>query len=143
APAAGTAATPDHAGYYSQPARAALFTPEPGGPFLEALPLEAAPLPYPASSPYAPNASFPAAPFAGIEAPASRQQPGNRRSEGDWLDGLRRFEAEVLGAARTQAIYALEPNAAGRAIPPRDGPSGGNDSAATAVTPQGLLSVFS
>lgn len=118
------------AGYFSQPDRAALFTAG-GGRFLDALPLRAADLPAGAATPYAPRASFPAAPWAGLDA-----GPGGEVE--------RRFEAEVLVAARALAIASLEPPAPADAAAPADTtpPTPPAEPTISAVTPQGLLSTF-
>jgi hypothetical protein len=84
------------AGYFSQPDIAGLFRPSRDDAFLHALELQAAALPANATTPYAPRASFPAAPFAGLaDAPPTAI--------------MRRFETEVLGAARSRVIYGLKP----------------------------------
>ena len=139
------------AGYYSQPDLGGLFRPDPQGSLLWSLAIEAAPLPGDATSPYVRPASFPAVPYAGLEAglPAAV---------------VARFDAEVLTPARAQVIAALGPTpeaSTGPADPtPPAGPAsltapvtaaplgvsaptGPTGPVTTAVTPQGLLSTFS
>ena len=130
------------AAYYSQPDLAGLFRAERADPFLHSLPLAAAPLPPQVTSPYTSSASFPAAAYSGLE---QGGQPD---------DLIRRFEIEVLTAARTQVIYGLgptPPGPRGLASSPRfttspvgaTAPTGPTGPVTTAVTPQGLLSALS
>ena len=147
APTGGPASLSGPAGkasYFSQPVRAGLFTPDGSDGLLRTFNLEAAPLPPNATTPYAPFASFPAVPYAGLESPSTDETVP--------LDPLRRFEAEVLSAARTKVINELQnvgpvglasralraPGASGIT-----GPTGPTGPTKDAVTPQGLLSVFS
>ena len=127
APAGGPASA--SADFYSQPARASLFVPEADGQFLDGYDLKAAALPPGATTADAPAASFPAAPYGGLDVP-------HDAGEG-WLANVKRFETNVLTPARAQAIDDLKPPAGRPAAP----------SVATgrsiAVTPQGLLSTFS
>ncbi len=117
------------ADFYSQPARAALFVPDGGSGFMNGYDLRAAPLPPDATTVDAPAASFPAAPYGGLDVPQGA-------GDDEWLANVKRFETQVLTPARTQAIDDLKP--AGRLALP-SGASGPT----TAVTPQGLLSTFS
>lgn len=143
------------AGYFSQPDRAPLFTPGPTGSLLRALSLQAAPLPPDPPPGPAPSPSFPAAPYAGLETgPAAGP-------DATALERLRRFESEVLAAARTSVIYgfpaagprglASSPAGAGQGAGPLagalgvsgpSGPTGPTGPVQTAVTPQGMLSAF-
>jgi hypothetical protein len=145
------------AGYYSQPERAGLFTPE--REFLRSLSLQAAPLP-PDPDPGAPLArSFPAVPYAGVQ---PSEESGPRA-----LDRLRAFEREVLAAVRTGLIYAIPGDGPrGPASSPAawplsfaggqgggltgpsgptgpGGPTGPSGPVETSVTPQGMRSAFS
>ena len=131
APGSQTGADAGGAGYFSQPERAVMFTPAGGDQFLSAYDLRAADLPPGATSPLARSGSFPAVPYAGLEA------------SGPPLDVVRRFETEVLTPARTEAIDRLQA--------PVSGPRGIGDADVSAVgatgptviTPQGMLSTFS
>jgi hypothetical protein len=118
------------AGYYSQPTRAALFLPAPTDDFMRAVELESVALPAEATTPDAPQASFPAVPYAGLETAPTGAPAGS-------LDRVRRFENEVLTPARTQAIDDLVPTR------PQPQPAANGPTGPTAVTPQGLLSTFS
>ena len=132
-PAPGSQAGADAggAGYFSQPERAVMFTPAGGDQFLSAYDLRAADLPPGATSPLARSGSFPAVPYAGLEA------------SGPPLDVVRRFEAEVLTPARTEAIDRLQAPVTG----PRGVGSGDvgavGATGPSVITPQGLLSTFS
>jgi hypothetical protein len=148
---------PASAEYFSQPDLAGLFTAGERDPFLHALTLAAAPLPPQATTPYTSRASFPMAPYAGLE--------GGSQSE----DVVRRFEINVLVASRAQVIYGLQPEddplrASASAKPPGPSglagqpstwpfdavvatgptaPTGPSGPVKTAVTGQGLLSTLS
>ncbi len=137
------------AGYFSQPDRAPLFTPGPTGTLLRALSLEAAPLPPDPPPGPAPAPGFPAAPYAGLESGPDAAALGR----------IRRFETEVLAAARTDVIFGF-PGAGPRGLASSSaagpgsfagalgvsgpsGPTGPTGPVQTAVTPQGMLSAFS
>ena len=134
-------------GYYSQPETASLFKPDVSDELLSVLELRAASFPPGATGVFgAPQAGFPAAPYAGV-------QPSGDGGVGAESAALyKRFETEILSTARSKAISQLNANAGG---PPRlaasgHGPSGIIGSTVptpgptlSAVTPQGLLSTFS
>jgi hypothetical protein len=122
----------DAASYFSQPDLAGLFRPDENDSFLQPLLLPAATLPSDE------NGAFPTAPYAGVE----------MGSDPVAFDtALRRFEVEVLAAARAQTIYQLDLSGAlfGDAPLCMSGPTGitgPTGPVENAVTPQGLLSFF-
>ncbi|HEX6687155.1 MAG TPA: hypothetical protein VF085_00655 [Solirubrobacterales bacterium] len=113
----------EDAAYFSEAERAPWLIAQVGEPFLGGLELESRALPPAPASP----ASFPAAPYAGLETPPA--------ASGEWLEVARRFETEVLTPARTETIAALQP-APRRSRAELTEP-------VVAVTPQGLLATFS
>lgn len=145
-PSAATGPSPPF-GYYSQPETAGLFTPDVSDKLLSVLELRAASFPPGATGVFgAPQAGFPAAPYAGV-------QPSGNGGGGDESAALyKRFETEILSPARSQAILQMNANAGGppvlaafthgpaRIIGATAPPPGPTQSA---VTPQGLLSTFS
>jgi hypothetical protein len=114
-------------GYYSQPVQGGLFQPDVTDPFLQVLQLQTADFP-----PNAPpvfdteEPSFPMVPYAGVRPEVKAKS-----------ELYNRFEIEVLGPMRSNAIFAMnQPD--GRRPVPATGPTG-----PMAVTPQGMLSTFS
>lgn len=120
-------------GYYSQPQRSPFYEAAgPGANMLRFLPID--------SGPVRP-AAFPAVPYAGVAA-------------GPGLADYARFEVEVLGTARRNALL-LGPESLAAARPPAavptgatgachgpTGPLGPPGAVRTAVTPRGLLAAF-
>jgi hypothetical protein len=123
-------------GYFSQPQVGPYFTTIANAPsdsgILQLLPLVTAALPQGVTGVFGPTlASFPMAPYAGLEVPAA--------GPAGFATSAELFETTVLNPARSAAIYALNrnagpagPSASGPPIPPIE-----------AVTPQGIFAEFS
>jgi hypothetical protein len=119
------------ASYFSQPERAGLFAPAEQSEFLGVFDLEAAFL----AEDW--EASFPSGVYAGLEKPDPAPIA--------WDSIVRRFESEVLYAARAREIYGNPGPPPVKVCGPAGptgvtGPEGPFD---PAITPQGLLSYFS
>jgi hypothetical protein len=133
-------------GYYSQPQTAGLYTPGPSGTFLNVLSPPVGKFPPPADQKAggatgvlgAPQASFPAVPYAGVTEPNGAEP----------LATYGRFETDILTPARFQAIAEINANAGlpglGAAVGPTMpvGPTGPTGPVVHAVTSKGLLSDF-
>ena len=123
-------------GYYSQPERGGLFSPDLADPFLQVLQLQTANFPPDAAPVFgAPQASFPMAPYAGVRSGTSSEL-------------YQQFEVEVLSTTRSNAIFAMnwpsfETDPAGPTAPCGGGIDPKGPSGPLAVTPQGMLSRFS
>jgi hypothetical protein len=128
-------------GYFSQPQVGPYFTTIPNAPsqsgILQLLPLVTAALPQGATGVFGPTlASFPMAPYAGLEVPAG--------GPAGFASSAELFETTVLNPARGAAIYAINRNAGPAGLGPI-GPSGasGPTFPIEAVTPQGIFAEFS
>ncbi|HEX7090571.1 MAG TPA: hypothetical protein VF192_10595 [Longimicrobiales bacterium] len=125
-----SAAGPAAFGYYTQPERSPFYEPGADPEFLGFMPIFAGPFP-------GSGLSFPAAPYAGVAA-------------GACLDDYGRFEIEVLGTVRRNAVLqGPSSRAAADAPGPRGlaeigptGPLGPSGPVRSAVTPRGLLAGF-
>jgi hypothetical protein len=115
--------------YYSQPNLAPYFAEpfSPTWPFvLDTVDIPTAEFPIGATGVFGPTmASFPMAPYAGIDTDASG--PG-------WLATAQLFESTVLNPARSTALFTMNENV---------GASGAGDTTGTVTSPQGLLATFS
>jgi hypothetical protein len=130
-------------GYYSQPETAGLFTPDANAGLLRVLELRAAQFPPGATGVFgAPQAGFPAAPYAGV------QPSVNAGGVTESAALYKKFETQILSTARSQAILQMNANAGAPMTlaaysPGPVGMMGATAQTHSAVTPQGLLSTFS